>query len=100
MRMSLLALLFLACSTTSSTLRTRFARERACSEDQVRVEDAGGNEYRVSGCEQHAVYVCGSTAGFGNPGASCAEQGVTGHAPPETAATRPLPLDPRIQEPR
>ncbi len=62
--------------------------------------EAGGNQYRASGCGQQTVYVCGSSAGFGDPGAGCAEQGVQRRSPPETGGPRVPSPDPRIQEPR
>jgi hypothetical protein len=94
-----LALILVSCSSTSNTLRARFARERGCPQDEVRVTEAGGNQYNASGCEQRTVYVCGTTAGFGDPGAGCVEQGVQRRGPPETGRPPQPPLDPRIQEP-
>lgn len=93
-------LVVVGCSGTADALRARFARERGCPEAQVRVEDEGGNQFRASGCEQRAVYVCGSTGGFGDPGRSCEEQGVTRRGPPDTGGPRQPPIDPRIQESR
>jgi len=96
----IVALLFVGCSTSSDALRSRFATERSCPKDDVRVEQAGSNQYRASGCSQQAVYVCGASAGFGDPGSRCVEQGAERRSPPERGGPRVPPPDPRIQEPR
>jgi hypothetical protein len=86
-RAVLLALLVLACctvgcSTTSSRLRARFAREQGCAIDQVGVVDEGGTVYRASGCGKDTEYVCPSFAGMGDSSRSCSERGLNAHEPP------------------
>jgi hypothetical protein len=87
-----------ACSTTASSLRSRFARERTCPESQVDVDEQGGNQYVARGCGDRAVYVCGAVAGFGDPEKSCNEQGLNRRGPPDTGVQKPVSPDPRIQE--
>lgn len=86
-----------ACASTSSLLVTRFSREHSCQADQVRVREAGGNEYVAEGCGQRARYVCSTFAGNKNSvNSNCAEQGVVPQAITEPASRRPPP---GIEEP-
>ena len=97
-----LALLFAvaacACSTTSG-LKSRFAREQRCPADQVAVVDEGGTVYRASGCGTDTEYVCESFAGMGDSGQRCHERGSNPHepteGPPMKTPTRPDLVGPK-----
>lgn len=82
-----------ACSTTSSQLKARFARERNCPIDQVGVVDRGGTVYRASGCGDDAEYVCGAFATLGDGSQNCRERGLNPReavgAPPPKNTSRP-----------
>jgi len=60
-----------ACSSTTSRLKARFAREQACPEDRVAVSEAGGAVYRAQGCGHDTEYVCEQFAGMGDPSRGC-----------------------------
>lgn len=83
----------LACSSTSDQLRARYARERQCDEDQVRVDERGGIVFRASGCGDPIEYVCPSATT--SNAASCEERGAprrrpsTGDPPPFPEPTHP-----------
>ena len=71
-----------ACSTTTSGLKTRFARERGCPPGEVQVSEAGGSVYRANGCGEHTEYICESFAGFGASSTQhCRERGLNPHEP-------------------
>jgi hypothetical protein len=70
-----------ACSTTVSGLKARYARERSCPADQVSVADAGGAVYHASGCGIETEYVCESFAGMGDISQRCRERGLNPHEP-------------------
>jgi len=59
-----IALLLCACVSTTSVIRSRFAAEQNCREDQVVVDEEGGTQYRARGCEKETTYVCGAAAAF------------------------------------
>jgi hypothetical protein len=46
----------------SQRVKSRAARDFACSEDQTRIVDAADGVYRVTGCGMVASYQCGETA--------------------------------------
>ena len=69
------------CSTTSSRLKARFAREQGCAVDQVAVVDEGGTVYRASGCGKDTEYICPTFAGMGDSSRACSERGLNPHAP-------------------
>ena len=69
------------CSTTSSRLSARFAREQGCPVDQVGVVDEGGMVYRASGCGSATEYVCPAFAGMGDSSKGCSPRGLNPHAP-------------------
>jgi hypothetical protein len=56
--------LLCACVSTQSVVRSRFAEERRCPEDQVVVDEEGGTQYWARGCDKEATYVCGAVAAF------------------------------------
>lgn len=66
-----------ACSTTTSKLRVRFAKEHGCSEDETRVTASGGTTYFASGCGKTAEYICPSFASAGDDARSCEERGLS-----------------------
>jgi hypothetical protein len=70
-----------ACSTTSSRIKARFAREQSCPQDRVAVSDEGGMVYRASGCDQSTEYVCGAFAGMGDSSRECRARGLNPHEP-------------------
>jgi hypothetical protein len=90
-----------ACSTTTSGLKARFAREQTCPPDQVSVTDAGGAVYHASGCGAETEYVCEAFAGMGDISQRCRERGLsphepTGSPPPQNATvTRPDLVGPK-----
>ncbi|HEY1536358.1 MAG TPA: hypothetical protein VGF76_20200 [Polyangiaceae bacterium] len=90
-----------ACSTTSSGLKARFAREQRCPADQVSVTDAGGAVYHASGCGTDTDYVCEAFAGMGDINQRCHERGLSphepmGNPPPQNATvTRPDLVGPK-----
>jgi hypothetical protein len=87
-----LGLLLLGCSTTAGQLKTRFAKERACPEDEVRVSEKGGNAYVARGCGQSAEYVCSAFANSQGT-APCEERGLRRQAP-AGGDPRPFPESP------
>jgi hypothetical protein len=94
----LVAPLLCACVTTTSVVRSRFAEEQGCPEDQVAVVEGGGTRYRARGCEKETTYVCGSTAAFNRGGIQWVQEGLP-DPPGYREHDRPSPLgpDPRIQ---
>ena len=90
-----------ACSTTASGLKARFAREQTCPADQVRVTDAGGAVYRASGCGTETEYICEAFAGMGDSSQRCWQRGLNphepmGNPPPQNATvTRPDLVGPK-----
>ena len=90
-----------ACSTTASDVKARFAREQTCPADQVSVTDAGGAVYRASGCGTETEYVCEGFAGMGDSSQRCRERGLSprepmGNPPPQNATvTRPDLVGPK-----
>ena len=89
--MVLLGLGAVGCSTTTSSLKARYAKERRCPESQVAVREAGGAVYRASGCGDDAEYICEAFAGFGDPSRQCRERGLSPHEP----SGDPPPKNPR-----
>ena len=92
-----IALLLGACVSTTSVVRSRFATEQDCPEDQVTVDEEGGTQYRARGCSKETTYVCGSVAGF-KGGVQCVQEGLA--SPPGVREPdRPVlpPPDPRVQ---
>ena len=94
----IIATLLCACVSTTSVVRSRFAEEQGCPEDQVVVDEGGGTHYRARGCEKETTYVCGSTAAFNRGGIQCVQEGLPN--PPgyreREHPVQPMP-DPRIQ---
>jgi hypothetical protein len=84
--LSSLLLCTMACSSTSSRLRARFAREQSCPEHQVAVSEQGGAVFRASGCDRSTEYICESFAGLGDPSRGCRERGLN---PRETPGKLP-----------
>jgi len=78
-----------ACSSTSSRLKARFAREQACPEHQVAVFEEGGEVYRASGCERSTEYICDAFAGMGDPSTRCRVRGLNPQEPPGTLPPKP-----------
>ena len=70
-----------ACSTSTSALRARYAKERKCPESQVAVSAQGGAVYRADGCAQQAEYICEAFAGLGNGAQRCRERGLSPREP-------------------
>jgi len=92
-----LAPLLCACVSTTSVVRTRFANEQSCPEDQVAVDDDGATHYRARGCEKETSYVCSAPAAASGGNIQCVEQGAS--SPPSyREPDRPIvpPPDPRI----
>jgi hypothetical protein len=92
-----IALLLGACVSTTSVVRSRFATEQGCPEDQVTVDEEGGTQYRARGCNKETTYVCGSVAGL-QGGVQCVQEGLA--SPPGVREPdRPAlpPPDPRVQ---
>jgi hypothetical protein len=86
-----------ACVSTTSVVRSRFATEQGCPEDQVAVDEEGGTQYRARGCGKETTYVCGAVAGF-KGGVQCVQEGLA--SPPGVREPdRPVlpPPDPRVQ---
>jgi hypothetical protein len=88
-----------ACVSTTSVVRSRFAVEQNCPEEQVRVDDWDATKYRARGCQKETTYVCSAVAGF-KGGVQCVEEGLP--SPPGYRAPDRLllpPPDPRILPP-
>src|SRR5579862_8026668 len=83
-----------SCVTTTDVVRSRFAKEQSCPEDQVRVDEGGGTQYRARGCDKETVYVCSAAAAF-KGGVECVQQGL-GSPPDVREHERPVlpPPDP------
>ena len=95
------ALAALACSATTSGLKTRFARERGCPSGEVAVSEAGGAVYRASGCGQHTEYTCESFAGFGNSSTvNCRERGLNPHEPSGVPPAKNTTQRPELDGPK
>ena len=95
-----LSCLLFGCNSTVSSLRTRFATEKGCSESQVDVTASGGTEYRATGCKQSAVYVCAHSSMSATDVRGCAEQDLRApRNPPERQPQLLPPPDPRVQMP-
>jgi hypothetical protein len=91
--------LLLGCVSTTSVVRTRFAKEQSCAEADVTVDQASATEYRARGCSAETTYVCSAAAAF-KGGVQCVQQGAPsppGYREPE----RPVlpPPDPRVLPP-
>jgi hypothetical protein len=91
--------ILLACSTSTSALRARYAKERKCPESRVAVSEQGGAVYRASGCGQLAEYICESFIGFGNSAQRCRERGLHPREPsgdpPAKVPSRPDLVGPK-----
>ncbi len=74
------AIVTLGCVSTSDRLRAKFASEKTCPKDQVRVTESGANVYRVSGCNESVEYVCSTFANAGGD-PPCEERGTERNAP-------------------
>jgi hypothetical protein len=74
-------LLSTGCSTTTGSLKARFAKEQTCPVDQVGVVEEGGAVYRASGCGHDTEYVCSAFASFGDSSSNCAPRGLNPHEP-------------------
>ena len=93
-----IAVMLCSCVSTASVVRSRFAKEQGCPEDQVVVDERGGTQYSAHGCEKETTYVCGSSAAFNRGGIQCAQEGLPsppGYREPEHPVQ--APPDPRIQ---
>jgi hypothetical protein len=90
-------LALVSCVSTTSVVRSRFAREQGCPEGQVSVDEAGGTQYRARGCDKETTYVCSGVGGFRN-GVQCVEQWLP-NPPGYREKDRPVlpPPDPRIE---
>ena len=91
-----IGLLLCGCVSATSVIRSRFATEQSCPEDQVVVEEGDSTHYRARGCDKETTYVCSAMAAF-KGGVQCVQQGLPsppGYREPE----RPVfpPPDPRI----
>jgi hypothetical protein len=88
-----------ACVSTASVIRSRFATEQKCPEDEVAVDESGGTQYRARGCDKETTYVCGAVAAF-KGGVQCVQQGLPS-PPGYREHDHPVlpPPDPRIQAP-
>jgi hypothetical protein len=88
-----------ACSTTESGLKARFAREQGCPADQVGVVAEGGEVYRADGCGMDTEYVCEAFAGMGDINSRCSERGLNPHEPtgnpPPQNTSRPELVGPK-----
>lgn len=95
-----IALLLGACVSTTSVVRSRFATEQDCPEDQVTVDEEGGTQYRARGCNKETTYVCGSVAAAFKGGIQCVQEGLAS-PPGAREPERPVlpPPDPKIQAP-
>ena len=91
----LMAFCVLACSTTASGLKARYAREQSCPADQVSITEAGGDVYRANGCGNGTEYICGNFAGFGDSSSGCHERGLNPHEP----AGEPPPQNATVARP-
>src|SRR5688572_13799360 len=54
----LVALALAATACGASLAQESFSRDFHCPEQRVKVEDLGDTRYRVSGCEEEAIYIC------------------------------------------
>ena len=94
------ALLLASCVSTTSVVRSRFAKEQGCPESQVIVDETSATEYRARGCEKETAFVCTAASAF-RGGVECVEQGLP--APPGyREANHPVlpPPDPNIPAPQ
>jgi hypothetical protein len=84
-----------ACSTTASGLKARYAREQSCPVDQVSVAERGGTVYLANGCGNETEYVCDAFAGTGDSSTRCRERGLNPHEP----MGDPPPQNPTLERP-
>jgi hypothetical protein len=96
----LAAALLTSCVSTTSVVRTRFAKEQSCPEEEVTITLEGGSLYRARGCDKETTYACGSVAGF-QGGVQCVEEGFPSPRAPRDP-DRPVmpPPDPGISAPQ
>ncbi|HEX7671404.1 MAG TPA: hypothetical protein VF395_17545 [Polyangiaceae bacterium] len=88
------------CNSTTSSIRSRFATERACPESQVDVTTSGGTQYRASGCGQSAAYVCEHASMSASDVRRCAEEDARSpRRPPDQDRPTLPPADPRVPMP-
>lgn len=96
------SVVLLACTTTTSRLRTRFSKEHDCPEADSRVVESGGTVYVASGCGQRVEYVCQTFASMNDDPRTCVERGLDtkkpggdppplpgGKAPPDPPGPKP-----------
>jgi hypothetical protein len=96
----LAVVLLTSCVSTTSVVRTRFAKEQSCPEDDVTIDLEGGPLYRARGCDKETTYVCGSVAGF-KGGVQCVEEGLPSPSAQRDPDRPVLPSpDPRIPAPQ
>jgi hypothetical protein len=90
------ALLLASCVSTTSVVRSRFAKEQGCPENQVVVDEARGSLYRARGCDAETTYACSGVAGI-RGGVECVQEWLP-NPPAYREPARPvlLPPDPRI----
>lgn len=93
--------LYAGCTTTTSRLRTRFAKEHGCPEADSRVVESGGTTYVATGCGQRVEYVCQTFASMNDDPRNCEERGLSkkvgsepppmpgGKAPPDPPGPKP-----------
>ncbi len=96
-----LALLLEACVSTTSVVKSRFAAEQGCTEDRVVVDEEGSAQYRATGCDKEATYVCTNTGAAFKGGTQCVQEGAPS-PPGYRERDRPTvpPPDPRIPAPQ
>ncbi len=89
-----------SCVTTTSVVRSRFAKEQSCPVDRVTVDGPFAQRYRAHGCDREATYVCTSTGGF-KGGGECVEEGLP-NPPGYRDREHPniAPPDPNVSAPR
>jgi len=94
------AVVLTSCVSTTSVVRTRFAKEQSCPENHVTIDLEGGSLYRARGCDKETTYVCGSVAGF-KGGVQCEEERLPS-PPAQRDPDRPVlpPPDPRVPAPQ
>lgn len=98
--MLLMLLAALACTGPQTSLESRFATERSCPEENVRVMPQGGVAYDVQGCDKSARYICPSFSARHSNARQCQERGLPLRPEPEPPPVQPRRPNEPEQSPR
>lgn len=98
--LTLLSLVATSCVSTATIVRKRFSTEYGCPASRVDVSSDSATRYHASGCDEAAVYVCGTFTSMNRTSRDCVEESVL-RSPAPAERDRPVlpPPDPRVKMP-